>query len=62
MTAHYTPSKWLDDFCPEESCLTEEERILLVAPFPDEQVRKKSLLDIFFPDGNCEITSASQLP
>jgi hypothetical protein len=62
MPQHPLPTKWLDMFCPDESCLTEEERIMLASPSADKSNDKRSLLDLFCPHGSCEITSASQLP
>ena len=53
--------KWLKVFCPEDTCLAEEERIALPECALEEQHTSK-WLELFCPDGSCEITSSTQLP
>ena len=53
---------WLQVFCPDDSCLLEEERIKLRS-FCDDSGEKHDLwLDTFCPDGNCDISETSRLP
>lgn len=58
--ADHKKSKWLTVFCPDDACLTEEERISLPEP---EAVEKRTVwLEIFCPENSCEVTSPTQLP
>ena len=53
---------WLELFCPDDVCFTEEERIKLPV-FCEHPDHKHSLwLDIFCPGGTCEVTDVSKLP
>jgi hypothetical protein len=51
---------WLKLFCPDEACLSAEERIEL----PEIKGDKPSsiFLEVFCPWNACEISSPSQLP
>ena len=52
---------WLEVFCPEDSCLSEEERIKLVA-FCEESGKKADLwLRAFCPNDSCEVFETTQL-
>jgi len=52
---------WLEVFCPEDSCLSEEERIKLVA-FCEESGKKADLwLKAFCPGDSCEVLEPTQL-
>jgi hypothetical protein len=51
---------WLKIFCPDDACLTEEERIAL--PESDKGEKHDEWLEIFCPENSCEITSPSQTP
>lgn len=53
---------WLEIFCPEDRCFTEEERFEVPVFCEDPKVEKKLWLKLFCPEGSCEITSPSQLP
>ncbi|WP_054029633.1 hypothetical protein [Desulfatitalea tepidiphila] len=53
---------WLELFCPDDRCFTEEERIEIPIYCEDPRVSQKLWLNLFCPDGECEITSPSQLP
>lgn len=53
---------WLELFCPEDACFTEEERIKLPV-FCDHPKHDHSLwIDIFCPGGSCEVHEPSKLP
>jgi hypothetical protein len=53
---------WLELFCPDDACFTEEERIKLPV-FCEHPEHDHSLwLDIFCPGGSCEVDEASKLP
>lgn len=52
---------WLELFCPDDACFTEEERIRLPV-FCEHPEHTHSLwIDIFCPGGSCEVTDASKL-
>jgi hypothetical protein len=52
--------KWLDAFCPEEACLTQEERVALSK---DGSGSKESVWkETFCPEDSCEINTPSQVP
>lgn len=53
---------WLEIFCPDDQCLTEEERFEVPIFCEDSKAEKKLWLKLFCPEGSCEITSATQLP
>ena len=53
---------WLEAFCPDDSCLSEEERIKLKA-FCDDSEKKRDLWrDTFCPEDSCDVSETSQLP
>jgi hypothetical protein len=52
----------LELFCPDDKCFTEEERIEIPIYCEDPKVSQKLWLNLFCPDGECEITSPTQLP
>jgi hypothetical protein len=52
--------KWLNVFCPEGTCLTDEERIAL--PTSEEPKAHSEWQELFCPEESCEVTSATQLP
>ena len=49
--------EWMETFCPEESCLMEEERVDL----PGKK-EKDLWLDAFCPEMECEIESPLDVP
>lgn len=53
---------WLELFCPDDACFSEEERIGIPVFCKDPDADKKLWLKIFCPDSSCEITSHAQLP
>jgi hypothetical protein len=53
---------WLELFCPNDACFTEEERIRLQVFCEDGKEDKDLWLDLFCPENSCEITEASGLP
>jgi hypothetical protein len=53
---------WLEIFCPDDQCFTEEERVDVPVFCEDPRAANKLWLKLFCPDGKCEITSADQLP
>jgi len=53
---------WLEVFCPEDSCLREEERIKLVDFCEDSEEKQDLWLEAFCPESSCEIFEASELP
>jgi len=53
---------WLELFCPDNACFTEEERVNIPVFCKDPDAGKKLWLKLFCPDGSCEITSSTQLP
>jgi len=52
--------RWLKVFCPEDACLTEEERIDL--PTSAQAEAQSEWLEIFCPEQSCEVVSPTQLP
>jgi hypothetical protein len=53
---------WLELFCPDDVCSTEEERIKL-SVFCEHPEHDHSLwLDIFCPGGSCDVNEPSKLP
>jgi hypothetical protein len=52
--------RWLNVFCPEDTCLTDEERIAL--PTSQEAEEHSGWQELFCPQESCEVTSATQLP
>lgn len=53
---------WLELFCPDDSCLIEEERIKLVSFCEDSNSRKNFWLKVFCPDDSCEVVESTKLP
>ena len=53
---------WLELFCPDDLCFTEEERVRIPVFCEDPNAGKKLWLDLFCPDGSCEIEEATRLP
>lgn len=52
---------WLELFCPDDACLSQEERIGIQVFCKDPDAGKNLWFKIFCPDGSCEITSPTQL-
>ena len=53
---------WLELFCPDDACFSEEERFHIPVFCEDPKAGKKLWLNLFCPAGSCEITSPIQLP
>jgi hypothetical protein len=53
---------WLEIFCPEDACFTEEERIEIPVYCEDPKVEKKLWLRLFCPEGRCEVEGPTSLP
>ena len=53
---------WLELFCPNDACFTEEEQINIPVFCTDPNAGKKLWLKLFCPSGECEVTQATQLP
>jgi hypothetical protein len=52
---------WLELFCPDDACFSEEERIGVPVFCKEPDAGKNLWLKVFCPDGSCEITSPAQL-
>ena len=52
--------KWLDTFCPEDACLTQEERVAL--PKDESGSKESAWKETFCPEDSCEINTPSQVP
>ena len=53
---------WLELFCPNDACFTEEERVQIPIFCEDPTVEKKLWLNLFCPSGSCEVEEATRLP
>lgn len=53
---------WLELFCPDNACFTEEERVNIPVFCDDPSAGKKLWLKLFCPEGSCEVNEASKLP
>jgi len=53
---------WLELFCPDDACLTEEERFSIPVFCEDPKVKKNVFLDLFCPGGSCEVVESTSLP
>jgi hypothetical protein len=53
---------WLELFCPDNACFSEEERIDVPVFCKDPNAGKKLWLKLFCPEGSCEVSEPSQLP
>lgn len=53
---------WLELFCPDNACFTEEERVNIPVFCEDPNAKRKLWLDLFCPGGSCEVDEASKLP
>jgi hypothetical protein len=52
--------KWLNVFCPDDACLTDEEHMAL--PTSEQAKTRSDWQELFCPQESCEVTSATQLP
>lgn len=53
---------WLEIFCPDDTCLTEEERIDIPVFCEDPQMKKNIILELFCPGDSCEVFEPTKLP
>jgi hypothetical protein len=49
---------WLELFCPNDACFTEEERVNIPVFCEDPNVGNKLWLELFCPNGSCEVNEA----
>ena len=52
---------WLELFCPDNACFSEEERTKIPVFCKDPNAGKKLWLKLFCPDGSCDVSSSTQL-
>ena len=52
---------WLDVFCPDDACFTEEERVRIPVFCEDPKAKKSLWLDIFCPGESCEVSESTKL-
>jgi hypothetical protein len=53
---------WLEIFCPDDRCFSEEEHINLAGFCEDPGEKKDLWREVFCPESSCELIEASQLP
>ncbi len=53
---------WMEFFCPDESCLREEERIDLPVRMVADEKKKGMWLNLFCPEDRCVIDDETDLP
>jgi hypothetical protein len=53
---------WLELFCPNNACFSEEEQVRIPVFCEDPKIKKKLWLELFCPDGSCQVDEASKLP
>jgi hypothetical protein len=53
---------WLEIFCPDDACFTEEERVQIPVFCEDPEAKKKLWLNLFCPGDSCEVDEATDLP
>jgi hypothetical protein len=56
------PGLWPELFCPDDACLTEEERCSIPVFCKDPKVKKNAFLELFCPGGSCEVVESTRLP
>ena len=52
---------WLELFCPDDACFTEEERVRIPVFCEDPQAKKSLWLDLFCPDDSCAVAESTKL-
>ena len=52
---------WLEVFCPEDACFSEEEHVRVPVYCEAPQAKESLWLDVFCPDSSCEIDESSKL-
>ncbi|MGB5983726.1 MAG: hypothetical protein WBG37_00360 [Desulfobacterales bacterium] len=53
---------WLELFCPDDACLTVEERFSIPVFCEDPKVKKNVVLELFCPRDSCEVVESTRLP
>jgi hypothetical protein len=53
---------WLEVFCPDASCVSDDGRITIPAVGTESGENKGMWLNIFCPEGSCELNQISDLP
>ena len=53
---------WLELFCPDDACLTEEERFSIPVLCEDLKVKTSVVLGLFCPGNSCEVVESTRLP
>ena len=53
---------WLEVFCPDASCVSDDGRITIPAVGTASAENKEMWLNIFCPEGSCELNRMSDLP
>lgn len=53
---------WLELFCPDDACLTEEERFSVPVFCENPKVKKHVFLELFCPEDSCEVVESTRLP
>ena len=53
---------WLELFCPDDACLTEEERFSVPVFCENPKVKKSVFLELFCPEDSCEVVESTRLP
>ena len=51
---------WLEVFCPEDACFTEDERVRIPVFCEDPQAKKSLWLDVFCPESRCEVDASTK--
>ena len=51
---------WLELFCPDNACFTEDERVDIPVFCTDPNAGKKLWLKLFCPGGSCNVTSSTE--
>ena len=52
---------WLEVFCPDDACFTEEERPRVPVFCEDPKAKKSLWLDVFCPESRCEVDTSTGL-
>jgi hypothetical protein len=60
-TACQKKGVWLEVFCPDDACFTEEERFRVPVYCEDPKAKKSLWLDVFCPDSSCEADASSKV-
>ena len=53
---------WLELFCPDDACLSEEERFSIPVFCEDTKVKDSIFFELFCPDDSCDVFEPTRLP